>query len=68
MRKIIFFFVALLAIPIVQIAFGPRLERAGAPVLIDRSGQIILAVSKHLRARDIELPLTPRAERRPKPS
>jgi hypothetical protein len=68
MRPMIFFFVALLAIPIVQVAFGSRLERAGAPVVIDRSGQIIIAVSKHLRARDGELPLTPRAERRPKPS
>jgi len=65
MRTIIFFFVALLAIPIAQIAFGPPLERAGAPVRIDRSGQIIIAVGKHLRARDIELPLT---ARRPKPS
>jgi hypothetical protein len=68
MRTIVFFFVALLAIPIAQIAFGPRLVRAGTPVLIDRSGQIIIAVSKHLRVRDFELPLTPRAERRPKPS
>jgi hypothetical protein len=68
MRTIVFFFVALLAIPIAQIAFGPRLERAGAPVLIDRSGQIIIAVSKHLRARDFEFPLAPRAERRPKQS
>jgi hypothetical protein len=68
MRTIIFFFVALLAIPIVQIAFGPRLERAGTPIHIDRSDQIIIAVSKHLHARDIESPMTPRAERRPKSS
>jgi hypothetical protein len=68
MRTIVFFFVALLTIPIAQITFGPRLERAGAPVLIDRSGQIIIAVSKHLRARDFELPSAPPAERRLKPS
>jgi hypothetical protein len=68
MRTIIVFFVALLAIPVVQIAFGPRLERAGAPVLIDRSANIIIAVSKHLRARDLDYPAAPRRERRPKPS
>jgi hypothetical protein len=68
MRTIVFFFIALLAIPVVQIAFGPRLERAGAPVLIDRSANIIIAVGKHLRARDRDYPTAPRPERRPKPS
>jgi hypothetical protein len=68
MRTFVFFFIALLAIPVVQIAFGPRLERAGAPVLIDRSANIIIAVGKHLRARDPDYPTAPRPERRPKPS
>jgi hypothetical protein len=68
MRTIMFFFAALVAIPIVQIAFGSRLERAGAPVAIDRSSQIIIAVSKHLHARDLEFPMTPRTERRPRQS
>jgi hypothetical protein len=68
MRTIVFYFIALLAIPVVQIAFGPRIERAGAPVLIDRSANIIIAVGKHLRARDIDYPTAPRPERRPKPS
>jgi hypothetical protein len=68
MRTIVFYFIALLAIPVVQIAFGPRIERAGAPVRIDRSANIIIAVGKHLRARDIDYPTAPRPERRPKPS
>ena len=68
MRTLILFFIALLAIPVVQITFGPRFERAGAPILIDRSSKIIIAVGKHLRARDIENPMGPRPERRPKTS
>ena len=68
MRTLIFFFIALLAIPVVQIALGQRFERAGAPVLIDRSSKIIAAVGKHLRTRDIEYPMAPRSERRPKTS
>ena len=68
MRTIIFFFVALLAIPIVQIAFGAPPQRAGTPVQIDRSDKIIIAVSKHLRGRDIDFLMAPRPERRLKPS
>jgi hypothetical protein len=64
----IVFFIALLAIPVVQVAFGQRFERAGAPVLIDRSSKIIIAVGKHLRTRDIEYPTVPRSQRRPKTS
>jgi hypothetical protein len=60
------FFIALLAIPVVQVVIGPRFERTGAPVLIDRSSKIIIAVGKHLRTRDIEYPMDPRTERRPK--
>ena len=68
MRTLIFFFIALLAIPVVQVALGPRFERAGAPILIDRSSKIIIAVGKHLRTRGIENPMGPRSERRPKAS
>jgi hypothetical protein len=68
MRTMIVFFIVLLAIPVVQVAFGPRLERAGAPVVIDQSSKIVIAVGKHLRTRDIEYPMGPRPERRPKPS
>jgi hypothetical protein len=64
----IIFFIALLAIPVVQVAVGPRFERSGAPVVIDRSSQIIIAVGKHLRTREIEYPMGPRSERRPKAS
>jgi hypothetical protein len=66
MRTIIVFFIALLAFPVVQIAFAPRLERTGAPVLIDRSSNIFIAVGKQPGARDIEYPMSPRSERRPK--
>jgi hypothetical protein len=68
MRTIILSFIALLAIPVFQVAFDQRFERAGGPVLIDRSGKIIIAVSQHLRARDMGYPTAPRSERRPKAS
>jgi hypothetical protein len=64
----IVFFIALLTIPVVQVAVGPRFERSGAPVVIDRSSKIIIAVGKHLRTREIENPMGPRSERRPKAS
>jgi hypothetical protein len=64
----IVFFIALLAIPVVQVAVGPRFERSGAPVVIDRSSQIIIAVGKHLRTREIEYPMGQRPERHPKAS
>jgi hypothetical protein len=68
MRTMIVFFIALFAIPVVQVAVGPRFERTGAPVVIDRSSKIIIAVGKHLRTRDIEYPMGPRPEPRPKAS
>jgi hypothetical protein len=68
MRTMIVCFIALLAIPVVQIAIGPRFERSGAPVVIDRSSKIINVVGKHLRAREIEHPIGPGPERRPKAS
>ena len=61
MRTITFFLIALLAIPVVQVATGPRFERAGTPIPMDSSSKIIVAVSKHLRARDIEYPTGPKA-------
>jgi len=64
----IVYFIALLAIPVVQVAMGPRLDRAGVPVVIDRSSQIIIAVGKHLRTPDFEYPFGPRSERRPRAS
>jgi hypothetical protein len=47
---------------------GPRLDRAGVPVVIDRSSQIIIAVGRHLRTPDIEYLLGPGSERRPRAS
>jgi hypothetical protein len=62
----IVFFAALLAIPIVQVALGPHFARAGAPIVIDRSQQIIIALSKHLQGGEIGFHSAPRLERRPK--
>jgi hypothetical protein len=44
MRTIIAFFIALLAIPVVQVAFAPLLGRTSAPVLIDRGSKTLIAV------------------------
>jgi hypothetical protein len=63
MRTMIIFFIALLAIPVVQVAIGPRFERPGVPILINHSGQVIIAVGKRLRPRDIDYPMGPRSER-----
>ena len=68
MRTMIVYFIALLAIPVVQIAIGPRLDRAGVPVIIDRSSQLIIAVGKHLRTPDIAYPSGAWSERRPRAS
>jgi hypothetical protein len=66
MRTMIVFFIALLAIPVVQVASGPRFERSGAPVIIDRSSKIIIAVGRHLRTREIDSPMRPGSDRPPK--
>ena len=66
MRTMIFFLTALLAIPVVQIALGPHFARAGVPIVIDRSHQIIIALSKHLQGGEIGFRAAPRPERRPK--
>jgi|HubBroStandDraft_4_1064222.scaffolds.fasta_scaffold1112013_1 hypothetical protein len=68
MRTMIVYFIALLAIPVVQVAVGPRLDRAGVPVIIDRSSQIIIAVGKHLRAPELEYPSGLWSEHRPRAS
>jgi hypothetical protein len=68
MRTMIVYFIALLAIPVVQVAVGPRLDRAGVPVIIDRSSQIIIAVGKHLRTPDLEYPSGLWSEHRPRAS
>ena len=68
MRTMIFFFTALFAIPVVQVAIDSRFERAGSPVAVARSSEIIIAVSKHLWAREMGDPTAPRPERPPKAS
>ena len=68
MRTMIVFFVVLLAIPVVQVAIGPRFERSGAPVVIDRSGEVMLAIGKHLRTPEITYPTGQRSEPHPKAS
>ncbi len=66
MRTMIVFFGALLAIPVVQVALGPHFARAGAPIVIDRSHQVIIALSKHLQGGETGFRAAPRPERRPK--
>lgn len=66
MRTMIVYFVALLAIPVVQVAVGPRLDRAGVPVVIDHSSRVIIAVGRHLRTTDIAYPSDPWSQRRPR--
>jgi hypothetical protein len=53
---------------VVQVAIGPRFERSGAPVVIDRSGEVMLAIGKHLRTREIAYPMGQRSEPHPKTS
>ena len=64
MRTMVFFFTALFAVPVVQVAVGPHFERP--VVVIDCS--IETAVSQHLRARETGFPIAPRPERWPKAS
>jgi hypothetical protein len=54
MRLVIAFFIALLAIPVVQIAADRWIERAHSDVL-DRPGSgLAVANGKHHRSRDLE--------------
>jgi hypothetical protein len=46
MRTIIVFFIALIAIPVVEVAFAPALERGGTPILTDRSSKILIALGE----------------------
>ncbi len=66
MRKMIVFFIAPFANRVVQVAIGPQLGRTGAPVLIDRGSKIVVAVSQHLRNRDMVYPTAPRSETVPR--
>ena len=59
MRTMIVFFIALLAIPVVQVASGP-FERSGAPLVVDRNNTIIMTFGKSLLTRDREDPTGPR--------
>jgi hypothetical protein len=52
MRTIIVFFIALIAIPVVEVAFAPALERGGTPILTDRSSKILIALGEQLLTRD----------------
>jgi hypothetical protein len=54
-------FIALVAIPIVQVAFAPRLAPAG-------SSNILLADGRQLRTRETGDPMSPRSQQRPKAS
>jgi hypothetical protein len=65
MRLVIAFFIALLAIPIIQIAADRWIERA-RPGVIDGPGNgLAVATGKHHRSRDLEFTV-PRFDWRPR--
>jgi len=54
MRTVIAFFIALLAIPVAQVAIDLWIERPGPYVLMDRSAKITISVGKYLRTNRFE--------------
>jgi hypothetical protein len=65
MRLVFAFFIALLAIPIIQIAADRWIERAQSHVLDGSSHGLTIAAGKHHRSPDLEFTL-PRFGWRPK--
>jgi hypothetical protein len=65
MRLVIAFFIALLAIPIVQIAADRWIERAQSDVLTGPGSGLAIANGKHHRSRDLEFTV-PRFDWHPK--
>ena len=53
MRTMIVVFIALLAIPFLQVAIDLRFDRHGAPVFINQSSRISTSFGKHLRTQVI---------------
>jgi hypothetical protein len=68
MRLVITFFIALLVIPLAQVAVDRWIERPGPQVLGSHTGGLFIAGSKHHRSKDLEYLMVPKSERRPKTS
>jgi hypothetical protein len=67
MRMVVAFFIALLAIPIAQVAFDQWEHRAGPRLLGESRLPVAVAAGKHHKVRDLEFfMMLPRLERRPK--
>jgi hypothetical protein len=66
MRIVIGFFIALLAIPITQVAVDRWSDRAGPHLLGEPQSGLTMAAGKHRRAPDLEFFTVPKIERRPK--
>jgi hypothetical protein len=64
MRMLIVFFIALLAIPIAQVAIDLWSDRTGPHLLGEPRSGVTMASGKHHR--DLEFFTVPRIERRPK--
>jgi hypothetical protein len=65
MRLVIAFFIALFAIPIIQVAADRWIERAQSSVLDGSSHGLTIAAGKHHRSRDLEFTV-PRFDWRPR--
>jgi hypothetical protein len=63
---VIALFVALVAIPIAQVAFDRWSGRVGPHMLGEPAGGLAVAAGKHHRVRDLEFFTLPKLERRPK--
>ena len=64
MRMVIAFFIALLAIPIAQVAVDLWSDRTGPQLFGEHAGALTIAAGKHHR--DLEFFTVPRIERHPK--
>jgi hypothetical protein len=63
---VIGFFIALLAIPIAQVAVDLWGDRGGPHLLGEPKSGLTMEAGKHHRARDLEFFTVPKFERRPK--
>ena len=66
MRMVIAFFIALLAIPMAQIAFDRWSDRGGLQVLGEPRPPLAVVAGKHHRLRNLEFFTIPKHEPRPK--
>jgi hypothetical protein len=68
MRLVTAFFIALLVIPLAQVAVDRWIERPGPQLLGGSGSRLVIAGGKHHRSKDLEYLMVPKSERRPKTS